>query len=89
MVAKRRCLRQAAVHYFGNPVTKLSPQEREVVILAGRDGLTWKTVALTMGLHIGTVRSYVQRIMRKSGIDREPRQAMVELYLREFEMPTK
>ena len=65
-------------------MTKLSPQEREVVILAGRDGLTWKTVALTMGLHIGTVRSYVQRIMRKSGIDREPRQAMVELYLREI-----
>ncbi len=66
-------------------MTKLSPQEREVVILAGRDGLTWKTVALTMGLHIGTVRSYVQRIVRKSGVDREPRQLMVELYLREFE----
>ncbi len=66
-------------------MTKLSPQEREVVILAGRDGLTWNTVALTMGLHIGTVRSYVQRIVRKSGVDREPRQLMVELYLREFE----
>jgi DNA-binding NarL/FixJ family response regulator len=66
-------------------VTKLSPQEREVVILVGRDGLTWNTVALKMGLHLGTVRSYVQRIMRKSGVDREPRQAMVELYLREIE----
>ncbi len=65
-------------------MTKLSPQEREVVILAGRDGLTWNTVALTMGLHLGTVQSYVQRIMRKSGIDREPRQAMVELYLRDI-----
>ena len=63
-------------------MTKLSPQEREVVILVGRDGLTWNTVALTMGLHIGTVRSYVQRIVRKSGVDREPRQLMVELYLR-------
>ncbi len=66
-------------------MTKLSPQEREVVILVGRDGLTWKAVALTMGLHIGTVRSYVYRIRRKSGIDREPRQAMVELYLRGIE----
>ena len=63
-------------------MTKLSPQEREVVILVGRDGLPWNTVALTMGLHIGTVRSYVQRIVRKSGVDREPRQLMVELYLR-------
>ncbi len=66
-------------------MTKLSPQEREVVILVGRDGMPWNTVALTMGLHIGTVRSYVQRIVRKSGVDREPRQLMVELYLREFE----
>ena len=66
-------------------MTKLSPQEREVVILAGRDGLTWNTVALTMGLHIGTVQMYVQRIVRKSGIHREPRQLMVELYLRELE----
>ncbi len=66
-------------------MTKLSPQEREVVILAGRDGLTWNTVALTMGLHLSTVRVYVQRIIKKSGINREPRQAMVELYLREFE----
>ena len=65
-------------------VTKLSPQEREVVILAGRDGLQWNTVALKMGLHIGTVRSYVQRIMRKSGVDREPRQAMVTIYEREI-----
>ncbi len=63
-------------------MTKLSPQEREVVILAGRDGLTWKTVALTMGLHLSTVRVYVQRIMRKSGINREPRQAMTEIYFR-------
>ncbi|KKM72023.1 hypothetical protein LCGC14_1424740 [marine sediment metagenome] len=63
-------------------MTKLSPQEREVVILAGRDGLTWKTVALTMGLHLSTVRVYVQRIIKKSGINREPRQAMVLLYLR-------
>ncbi len=67
---------------MGREVTKLSPQEREVVLLAGRDGLSWNTVALTMGVHVGTVRSYVQRIMRKSGVDREPRQAMVELYLR-------
>ena len=66
-------------------MTKLSPQERELVILAGRDGLTWKTVALTMGLHIGTVKMYVQRIVRKSGTHREPRQLMVELYLRELE----
>ena len=66
-------------------MTKLSPQEREVVILAGRDGLTWNTVALTMDLHLSTVRSYVQRIVRKSGVDREPRQLMVELYLRELE----
>jgi DNA-binding CsgD family transcriptional regulator len=47
--------------------------------------MPWNTVAITMGLHIGTVRSYVQRIVRKSGVDREPRQLMVELYLREFE----
>lgn len=63
-------------------MTPLSPREREVVELIGRDGAQWETVARLMGLHIGTVRSYAQRIMRKCNVNRAPRDAMVEVYWR-------
>lgn len=65
-------------------MTSLSPREREIVVLVGRDALRYCDVAEQLGLHEGTVRSYVQRIMRKSGMSRPPREAMVMLYLREI-----
>ncbi len=61
----------------------LSPREREVMVLVGRDGLSYRDVAERMGLHEGTVRTYVNRIMRKSGMSRRAREAMVVLYMRE------
>ena len=68
-------------------MTDLSPREREVVVLVGRDGKQWKCVAQTMGVTLGTVRSYALRIMVKTGITRPPREAMVEIYFRRIDRP--
>lgn len=64
-------------------MTRLSPRELEVVVLVGRDGKQWETVATRMGLSLGTVRSYVARIMLKAGSTRAPREALTEIYWRE------
>jgi DNA-binding NarL/FixJ family response regulator len=64
-------------------VTHLSPRQREIVVLVGRDGKAWKTVAHEMGLHVSTVRNHVQAICAKYRVDRSPREAMVEVYWRE------
>lgn len=61
-------------------MTDLSPRELEIVVLVGRDGQHWKTVARTMGVSLSTVRVYAERVLAKTGCPRSPREAMVELY---------
>lgn len=63
--------------------TRLSPRQREIVVLVGRDDLSWKAVARTLGVHLSTVRNHVREICTRAGVEREPRTAMVELYWRE------
>ena len=64
-------------------MTALSPRQRQIVILVGRDGKQWKTVARELDISISTVRNHVATIISRSGTDRAPREAMVELYWRE------
>lgn len=65
-------------------MVKLSPREREVVVRVGRDGAHYKTIARDLGISLGTVCTYVSRIMVKCGQDRAPREAMIALYYTEI-----
>ena len=61
--------------------TKLSPRQTEIVILVGKDGAGWATVARRMGIAYGTVISYARTIQLKTGtLDKKPRDAMAEVY---------
>lgn len=61
----------------------LSPRQREIVVLVGRDGKQWKTVAHEMGISLSTVRNHVSAIMVRVQSSRSPREALTELYWRE------
>lgn len=63
---------------------ELSPQERKVVMLVGRDGAHWKTVARKMGISQSTVRVYVGRILAKVTATRAPRDTLIAMYHTEF-----
>jgi DNA-binding CsgD family transcriptional regulator len=62
------------------PEVILSKRQREIVLLVGRDGLSWSAVARAMQCHPSTVRAHVKRITCKLAIDRKPREAMVVAY---------
>ncbi|KKM65045.1 hypothetical protein LCGC14_1495310 [marine sediment metagenome] len=73
-------------------MTKLSPQEREVVILSprqlevltlvGKDGESYKATAQLLGISLSTVRTYVARIVEQYPYDKTPRMALTEIYFR-------
>ena len=58
----------------------LSPREREVVVKVGRDGKSYQEVADDLGISLGTVRTYVGRIMNRYPRPGRPREALVALY---------
>lgn len=58
----------------------LSPREREIVILIGRDGLSDKRIALELGIGYWTVREYIKRIMARYPTKKRPRAACCDLY---------
>ena len=64
-------------------MTPLSPRQREIVILVGRDDMSWKAVARELGVHLSTVRNHVEAVRTRYRTTREPRTAMVEIYWRE------
>jgi len=64
-------------------VTHLTPREREVVELIGRDGVGYKTVAKTLGISVHTVREHVRRVASRVESCRSPREAVVVIYHRE------
>lgn len=64
-------------------MTALSPRELQLVEMVGRDGKSWPKVKVETGLSMGTIRSYVARIMNKTKLERPPREALTELYWRE------
>lgn len=59
---------------------KFSPRQREIIVLVGRDGLQWESVARRLGISKPTVMTYVRRIMNRIEDRRPPRDAMVRLY---------
>jgi DNA-binding CsgD family transcriptional regulator len=61
---------------------RLSPQQKIIVVMVGRDGLSWAATADSMQIHESTVRAHVARILRKFGSTRRPREAMTEIYWR-------
>ncbi len=58
----------------------LSPRQLEIVVLVGRDGLSYKAVARRLGIGYGTVKVHVARISERLGSTRRPREAIVEFY---------
>ncbi len=59
----------------------LSPREREVVKLLGKDDdRTYTEVALVLGISVPTVRTYVTRIMHRYPSKKRPRAALRDLY---------
>ena len=60
----------------------LSHRERQVMILVGRDGHQWKTVARALGVALSTAQEYGARALRKHGILRTGREGLVELFVR-------
>ena len=60
----------------------LSPRQREIVVLIGRDGCQWETVARQLGIKLTTVRSHTQKILNRYPSTQPPRAALVELYWR-------
>lgn len=60
----------------------LSPRELEIVTLIGRDGDQWQAVATKLGISLNTVRSHVDRILRRNPSTKSPRDAVSELYWR-------
>lgn len=64
-------------------MTHLSPREREVVELIGRDGPGYKTAGKILGISPHTVREHVRRIAGRVNSARAPREVVVALYYRE------
>ena len=60
----------------------LSPRQLEIVVLVGRDGCQWETVARTLGIAIATVRSHTDKILLRYPSTKSPREALAELYWR-------
>lgn len=63
--------------------SSLSPRQREIVVLVGRDGAHWKTVAADLGISLPTVLSHVRKAMSRCGVtNRKPREACTAIYYR-------
>ncbi len=58
----------------------LSPRQRQIVVLVGRDGAQYKTVAKKLGISIKTVHSHIERIVAKYPHTKRPRDVLIELY---------
>ena len=58
----------------------LSPRQREIVVLVGRDGKQYKTVARELGIKLCTLQSHIERITAKYPSNKQPRDVLIELY---------
>jgi DNA-binding NarL/FixJ family response regulator len=66
-------------------VTHLSPREREIVEMLGRDLSSYKTVGSRLRISVHTVRAYVRRIVERHDLRDQPaKTAMIDLYRREL-----
>lgn len=61
--------------------SSLSPRMREIVILVGKQQLSYKAAGRELGgISHHTVRSYARKIQHLVGSDLSPRAALTELY---------
>jgi len=58
----------------------LSPRQFQIVLMVGRDGLSWAQVYKELGITESTVQVHVNRIRIKYGLTQKPREAMVHVY---------
>jgi len=58
----------------------VSKRQMEIVVLVGRDGVSWARASRVLGCHPSTVRAHVERIKDRLEIHRKPREAMVIAY---------
>lgn len=64
---------------------ELSPRMVEVVVLIGRDRLSYFAAGQRLGISEHTVRTYAQQIRERCNSDRPPREAIIDLYRDEEE----
>ncbi len=57
-----------------------SPRQREIIVLVGRDGAQYKTVARELGIKPSTLRSHIERILARHPSKKTPREALIDLY---------
>ena len=64
------------------PDTKpvLSPRQRKIAVLVGREGLTFPKIADILGISPRTVEAHARAAVTRNGIDRSPRDALHMLY---------
>ncbi len=59
---------------------KLSPRMIQIVVLIGRDQLTYDQVAADLRIKTHTVIAYAEQIRNRLGSRRSPRKAISEFY---------
>ena len=64
---------------------RLSPRQRQIVELVGRDGLSWKGVARRLGISEGTGKVHASRLMDRLVSTDRPRHAITTYYFRSGE----
>ena len=59
----------------------LTERQMQVVVLVGRDGVTWDRAAREIGICVQTVRAHAKRVQIKGGLtEKRPRAAMSQIY---------
>jgi DNA-directed RNA polymerase specialized sigma24 family protein len=59
---------------------RLSPREREVVLLLGGKGLTYREVGNQLGISSRTVETYAKRVLQRYPNSKKPQAAIAEIY---------
>lgn len=61
-------------------MTHLSPRQREIVELVGRDGLTYREVGEALGITRKTVEAHISVIVRKADLRMRQREVLCHLW---------
>jgi len=69
-------------------LTALSPRHRQIVELVGRDGLTYKQVAVRLKISSHTVVEHVRVIVDRAQMGGRPRAILNRIYYTEVASPT-
>lgn len=70
----------------GNRWNWLTPRMRDIIVLVGRDGMTYGEVAAALGISEHTVVEHIRRIMERTETTGKRRDTLVALYHEEIEV---